>query len=240
LFEKDYIARDEVDRREQDLLDQRARLQSFERERIALERERSSSRSELSSLGFRQQALLSQLDRGLSGLSQERTESEGKRGIEILAPEDGVATAVTGTLGSITDGNKPLVSIVPKNASLVAQIYAPSRAVGFVEPGDKVMLRFQAYPYQKFGHQAGRVVSVSKTALPPGEITNFAGTPQGGQGQSEPIYRITVALSKQTVKAYGKSHDLQAGMLLEADVLQDKRRLYEWVLEPLYSLTGKI
>jgi membrane fusion protein len=29
-------------------------------------------------------------------------------------------------------------------------------------------------------------------------------------------------------------------MLLDADILQEKRRLYEWVLEPLYTLSGKL
>ena len=40
--------------------------------------------------------------------------------------------------------------------------------------------------------------------------------------------------------AYGNAQPLQAGMVVEADVLQEKRKLYEWVLEPLYSLTGKL
>lgn len=239
LFEKEYVAREEVERREQDWLDQSARLRGYERERIGLQREKASASADFASLKFRQQAQLSQFDRNLAGLTQERLESEGKRAVEIVAPEDGVATAVVGTVGSIADGSRPLVSIVPANARLLAQLYAPSRAIGFVEPGAKAMLRFQAYPYQKFGHQAGRVIAVSKTALPPGEISNFAaGNPQAQQ--SEPLYRITVELPKQTVTAYGRAYPLQAGMLLEADVLQDRRRLYEWVLEPLFSLTGKL
>lgn len=56
---------------------------------------------------------------------------------------------------------------------------------------------------------------------------------------SKAFYRVTVALDSQTVAVYGYSQPWQAGMLLEADIVQDKRRLYEWVLEPSYSLTGK-
>ena len=79
------------------------------------------------------------------------------------------------------------------------------------------------------------MLSVSKTALPSTEIS---GLPNIGGGES--LYRIRVALARQQISAYGKAQSLQAGMLLEADVLQEKRRLYEWVLEPLYSLTGKL
>ncbi|MCY1528437.1 hypothetical protein D9M68_635420 [compost metagenome] len=56
----------------------------------------------------------------------------------------------------------------------------------------------------------------------------------------ELFYRVTVALDSPSIDVYGQVQPLQAGMLLEADVVQDKRRLYEWALEPLYSVTGKM
>ncbi len=133
--------------------------------------------------------------------------------------------------------SKPLISVVPVGARMQAHLYAPSRAMGFVKPGDAVLLRYQAYPYQKFGHARGRVLQVARTALPSQELAGVAGSQPGG---GEPVYRITVELARQSIRAYGKPQPLQAGMLLEADVLQDTRRLYEWVLEPLYSLTGKL
>jgi membrane fusion protein len=68
-------------------------------------------------------------------------------------------------------------------------------------------------------------------------MTNSAGN---GTVGSEPLYRITVNLAAQAVTAYGQPQMLQAGMSLDADILQERRRLYEWVLEPLYSLTGKL
>jgi membrane fusion protein len=238
LLDKDYIARDEVQKREEDLLDHRARLQGLERERINVQRDLSSQKNELASLRFKQQTQVSQIERGLTGLEQELTESEGKRVLQLQAPEDGIVTAVVGEVGQIADPGRPLLSIVPEGARLLAHLYAPSRAVGFVKPGDTVLLRYQAYPYQKFGHHHGRVKSVSRTALPAAEISSLAAGASNTQG--EPLYRITVAIDEQAIDAYGKRLPLQAGMLLDADILQDTRRLYEWVLEPLYSLTGKL
>jgi membrane fusion protein len=120
---------------------------------------------------------------------------------------------------------------------LQAHLYAPSRAIGFIRPADHVLLRYQAFPYQKFGHAQGVVASVSRTALSASEL---AGAPTGAAANGEPLYRITVILARPTITAYGKPQPLQAGMLVDADILQEKRKLYEWVLEPLYSLTGKL
>lgn len=241
LLGQDYISREQVQQKQEELLDQRSRLQSMEREQIAVGREMATRQKEAAGLSFKHQNQLAQIDRGISTVDQELTESEGKRRLVITAPTEGTATAVIAEVGQAVDGSRPLVSIVPTGAVLQAQLYAPSRAVGFIRPGDAVLLRYQAYPYQKFGHARGKVLSVAKTALPSNEISALGNIGGSGNGQnSEPLYRINVSLDSQSISAYGQPQALQAGMLLDADVLQDTRRLYEWVLEPLLSLTGKL
>lgn len=239
LLAQDYISREQVQQKQEEGLDQRSRLQGLERELIAVGRELATRKSELASLNLKHQTQLGQIDRGISTVGQELAESEAKRRLLVTAPEAGIATAVVAEVGQVAEGSRPLLSIVPTGAKLQAHLYAPSKAVGFVRPGDTVLMRYQAYPYQKFGHARGTVAAVAKTALPSNEIWAL-GNPAGGGQNSEPLYRITVDLAEQTVMAYGQTQLLQAGMLLDADVLQDTRRLYEWVLEPLYSLTGKL
>ena len=95
-----------------------------------------------------------------------------------------------------------------------------------------VMLRYQAYAYQKFGHQRGAVMSISRSALTSKELGALTGNAQPG----EPYYRVTVRLAQQVIVAYGKQEHLKPGMLLEADVLGEKRSLIEWIFEPFYSL----
>lgn len=238
LLQQDYISKEQFQQKQEDLLDQKNRQQSLERDRITVGRDLSAQQTELAGLSLKHQNQLAQIDRTLTSTGQELTESEAKRRIVVTAPESGIATAVIADAGQAVDGNRPLVSIVPAGATLRAELYAPSRAIGFVRPGDQVLIRYQAYPYQKFGHQRGVVESVAKTALPNSEL-NSIGAPAGGSN-SEPMYRITVKLASQQVTAYGRPQPLQAGMLLDADVQQEKLHLYEWVLEPLYSLTGKL
>ncbi|MRV74356.1 HlyD family efflux transporter periplasmic adaptor subunit [Duganella sp. FT92W] len=232
LSQQGFISSEQLQQRNEDLLDQRARLQVLERDQLALARELKSQRAEASSLALRQQNQLAQLARALAGVDQEFTESEAKRRLVITAPQAGAATALVAEPGQTVDPSKVLANIVPAGATLQAHLYAPSSAIGFIHPGQQVMLRYQAFPYQKFGHARGKVLSVSKAALSSSELLGEAG--------GEAMYRITVALASQSVRAYGREQPLQPGMRLQADILQETRNLYEWVLEPLYSLTGKL
>jgi membrane fusion protein len=57
---------------------------------------------------------------------------------------------------------------------------------------------------------------------------------------NEALYRLTITLSEQQISAYGKPQPLKAGMTMAADVIQDRRRLYEWVLEPVFGFVGRV
>ena len=161
-------------------------------------------------------------------------ESEAQRRVVVRAPHDGVLTAVVAEPGQAVSPATALASVVPGDSALLAHLYAPSSAIGFVRPDQPVLLRYQAFPYQKFGHHHGRVLQVSRTPLHAGEMAG------GASADGEPMYRITVALDRQTVPAYGSEQPLAAGMQLDADVLLDRRRLIEWIFEPVLSVTGRI
>ena len=51
---------------------------------------------------------------------------------------------------------------------------------------------------------------------------------------------MIVKLDAQSVTTYGMQNPLHAGMLVDADILQETRKLYEWILEPLYTLSGRV
>jgi hypothetical protein len=70
--------------------------------------------------------------------------------------------------------------------------------------------------------------------------THIAATLSGIAQSGDPVYRVTVRVTDQAVQAYGRAHELKAGMLAEADIVQDTRKLWEWVLEPVFSLSGKV
>jgi len=185
---------------------------------------------------MRRRTQLAEIDRNVSALDQELAEAESRRKIVISAPYDGVVTAVQAEKGSSAQVNIPLMSVVPAGSDLQASLYGSSRAIGFVKPGQKVSIRYQAFPYQKFGSYVGTVASVSKSAINPAELPQQLA---GLYTPAESLFRINIKLDRQTATTYGEPAPLQAGMQLEADVITDSRRLIEWMFEPLFTLTGK-
>ena len=239
LMDKGYISMDQLQQRQSELLGQHQTLQGLVRETTVLNQQLVETQHEFAGLSALHQNQLASIERSLSGIQQELIESEAKRALVITAPQDGVATAILVEPGQTVDSSRVLMSIVPANSHLQAELYAPSKSIGFIHAGDPVKVRYQAYPYQKFGQHGGSVISISKATLSANELATMTGSVPGLGLEGEQIYRIRVDVESQSVMAYGKARPLQTGMLVEADILQETRHLYEWVLEPLYSLTGK-
>jgi membrane fusion protein len=223
---------------EENRLEQALQVRALERAWVTTQRERLTLESELRDLPLNSQTRLAEIDRNIATLEQELAETEARRRIVLVAPHEGTVTAIQAEPGGRADTAFPLLSIVPLGSKLEAQLFSPSRAIGFVRPGQRVLLRYQAFPYQKFGHYEGIVASVSRSAVSPGELTQQLVNLASLYGQNEAVYRITVSLASQTVKAYGEAIPLQPGMQLEAAVLIESRPLIEWVFDPLFTVTG--
>ena len=230
----DSLASDEmVESRHKELLEQQGNLFALERSRIGVSGEIESLRAQLGSVQIKTQTERSAIARDMMLLSQELTEYESRRTLVVEAPSNGTATAVLAELGQVVNSAQPLVSILPENAELTAHLLVPSQSIGFLALNQAVALRYQAFPYQQFGSYRAHVAEISKTLIMPNETV--VPIPL-----KEPAYRVTVVLETQVVKAYGQSFPLTAGMLVDADIWLDRRKLYEWILDPLYSVLGRV
>jgi membrane fusion protein len=148
----------------------------------------------------------------------------------VVAPVAGVVSSLQIHKGMVVKPQQPALSVLPTAARLQVELQVPSKAAGFVGAGQRVSLRLDAFPYQKFGVQHATLKSLAQS-------TEFSSHP-AGDGVL-PYYRMTADLDKQTILAYGKEVPLRPGMRLAADISVDKRSLLEWLLEPLYSLHGR-
>lgn len=235
LVQRGFVTPLVVGQKRDELLEQTARRQAIERSLLAVERDIAAVAADLRQVPLLSEQRTAEVQRELSGLQQEIVGAEAARQFVVVAPVDGVVTTILAERGQAV-GSQPLAALLPEGAPIEAHLFAPSRAIGFVERGQAVRIRYAAYPFQKFGQSEGVVTQVSRTPLAPAELPSQLALPASPEG----LYRITVRLASPHVMAYGRAHALTAGMQLEADVMQDRRRLIEWALEPLIALRQKI
>lgn len=220
------------------LIDQEARLRLLERGRLTLGRERAAIGAETRQLETQLAMELAAVDRELAAIEQEAADHLSRRTTVVVAPRAGVVSALAVGPGQFVSAGQSLAALQPADAPLEAQLYAASRTVGFVAPGQRVLLRYAAYPYQKFGLQSGRVLAVSQSAFAPSDLPPALQS-QIGRQTSEALYRVSVALDAQQIDTYGQSRPLRAGMALEADIVQDRRSIVEWLFEPLFAAAAR-
>jgi membrane fusion protein len=240
LAQEGFVAAAQVQTQQEELIDVDARLQSLERSRLALQHDLQALTGEHAALAAQLQADLNQIERNRASLNQEATENAGRTSTVITAPYAGIVTALDLRAGQSVQMGQTLATLVPlakpKQAALQAHLFAPSRTAGFVRPGQTVYLRYAAYPYQKFGLHSGHITAVSATPFAPSELPpNLSQQLIAQVGSHEALYRINVQLDEQSIKVYGDNLPLKAGLTLEADVLQERRKVWEWVLEPVLA-----
>jgi membrane fusion protein len=254
LAQDGFVAPAQVQTRQEELIDANARLQSLERSRLGVQQDLQALTGEHAALASQLQADLNTIDRSRASLAQEGAENAARKTTVITAPYAGTLTALGLQAGQAVQQGQNLATLVPLGAKasasqsasatqapLQAHLYAPSRTAGFVRPGQTVYIRYGAYPYQKFGLFTGHITAVSATPFAPSELPpNLSQQIISQVGSHEGLYRINVQLNTQSVQAYGEALPLKAGLTLEADVLQERRKVWEWLLEPVLAARQQV
>ena len=215
-------------RREQAALEQRQNLDTLDQHIAARNNQLTESRYSLEQLPIVTGERIHLLRNELATLEQRFAEANARRAYVVRAPTSGRVSTLQASVGRLADPKRMQLEIVPLNASLQAELFFPTRAFGFVRPGQEVRILYDAFPYQKFGTYRGTVAKVSQSILTGNDAI-------GPVALREPAYRVTAKLERPDIDAYGQKVPLQPDMLLKADVILDKRSLMTWLLDPLLS-----
>jgi membrane fusion protein len=230
LLDDKIISDLQFEQQRQTLLDQTARLQTLKRQKSASEAELAQARDERQRLSAQHKVERASLDRDLLNLQQEKLQRRSSRVTLLKAPFAGVVSGLLATPGQSVSAGSVLASVVPADTHLQAVLYVPSTAMGFIKAGQRVRVSYDAFPYQRFGQYGGTVSSVSQTDVPV----------QTSGADRRAVFLVRVALDSTEVKAYGTEIALRPGHTLTADIEIDRRRLYRWMLDPLFAFSGKL
>lgn len=236
MHNEGYASSRQMEEQESNLLDSQARYQEYQRQLLDISQKIVQTEQQLHEKPLDDEKKRNDIERQLADNRQSMAENEARRSFELRAPKSGYVGMIMVKNGQMLTAGQSAIAVLPSNSELVARIMVNTQSIGFIQPGQRVVLRYKAFPYQKFGQQYGKVIEVSRTALSPQEVTTLTGK----NNIQEQQYRVLVSLDKQSITAYAQNEKLKPGMALDADFIVDKRRLYEWVLEPIFALGHKI
>lgn len=229
LRAKKVVSELDLERLKQAELDRKSGLENLRREKLGSQNGLRTAQMDIAELPLRQRAESSAIDREIATLEQSLLESEARREIQVTAPEAGRVAAVLVMAGQGVSPGQTMLHLLPSDSALQASLYVTSASIGLIRAGQRVKLRYPAFPFERYGHQEGQVSAVATSAIRAEELPYPIAS-------TEPVYRVQVKLDAQTVGPEGRRHELQAGMKAEADVLLDRRRLIDWMFEPLRAL----
>ncbi|WP_262267599.1 HlyD family secretion protein [Microvirga yunnanensis] len=214
LSEQGHATRAALQEQDDALLSRRQSLAEIDRELAEADKDLGRTELEREQLPVRQVERLAQLRLNLADRERQRAEAEAlaQRAQVFTAPITGRVTALQAAPGQTVDSGKPLLTLVPDNADRHAELFVPSRSIGFVTVGQRVRLMVDAFPYQRFGTIGGSVATVSQA----------------------------VRLDRQVIDAFGRQVALQPDMTLKADIVLEGRSLVAWLFEPLISARGRM
>ncbi|EIJ8606624.1 HlyD family secretion protein [Salmonella enterica] len=155
----------------------------------------------------------------------------------IRALSDGKIDSLSVTVGQMVSAGDSLLQIIPdkiKDHYLV--VWAPNDAVPYINPGDRVNIRYEAFPAEKFGQFAATVLLVSKTPASSQEMLTYQGAPKNNQNTSVPYYKIVVRPDLQEIRYDGKFLPIENGMKAQGTLFLEKRKIYQWMLSPFYDM----
>jgi membrane fusion protein len=197
----------------------------------AIERELAAIKPSLAQLTAQDQRLIAEAEEAAANIAateaqlQERRASNGAETRFVLtAQEDGQIGALQAKAGNVAAAGSTLAIILPKGVKLEAQFWVPSRAFGFVRPGDHVHLMYDAFPYQRFGTSKGKVTYIAGAPTMPSEIPAALQT-------EEALYKLKVDLDQQSVSGYGRDWRLYSGMRVTADLILERQSLMAWLFD---------
>ncbi|MDV5169163.1 HlyD family secretion protein [Photobacterium rosenbergii] len=243
LANKQFISSIELQRQRLELITLEAKVQTQHLSLQRLVREKAKLEETKDTLQLELDIALQEIDRQLQQIAQSKIEYFYQADTLVVSPIDGVVASIFVKEGHSVNKGQPLLVVIPEGEEpVVVELYAPSRSIGFIQEGQDVRLRFDAFPYEKFGVQQGVIASISKSAVSAEMLPNSPliqsqlSRTHGGVG----LYQVRVKLDKPTITVYGEEQMFVSGMTLTADIELDTRKVYEWLLEPLYTIKGRM
>jgi membrane fusion protein len=223
---KGFLSRTTLEEAEGLLVSRRQQRSQLEQLRSGKSADLAQARRSVSGAVSTARAQAAQVASSRAQLSQQLAEAQSARGYNLTSPVDGEVTALTARMGQAVSPGQEIMLIAPAGGRPRVELYVPTRAIGFLAPGQEVRLAVDAFPYERFGTIEARISDISSTAV----------ERRGAAGESAPVYLVHADLARPWMDAFGRRMPLRSGMTLTARIVLERQSLFEWLFEPLFAV----
>jgi membrane fusion protein len=232
LVTKGLYSQRQLEQNQLQLLSLNSEISQYERDIEKQQLELITLQTKLSQLPQETAAAIADIDQQQSKLTQQINQLRGQSQMAISASRSGILSSLNVHIGQQPKTGLPLASIVPANSKMEATLLVPVQAAGFVQPGQTIAIRYDAFPYQQFGIYQAKIQSVTQSLRLP---QDFASSPVP---ITTPVYVVKAAIDDTAITAYASKVTLRPGMTFSADIGLRQQSLLDWLLEPLYRFRG--
>lgn len=232
VSERGFLSVVELERRRQVMLQGQQQLASLRQQAVSARAAHARAQLQKAALDSQLSRELAEVQSSVSRLDRERAQMSGAREFVVTSPIDGTVTALQLAEGQAAIPGISAMAVVPRDAAIEAQLFAPSRSIGQLRVGQQVNLLVDAFPYQRYGNVKARVVSIAATMIDPRQI-------DAPFKVEEPVFKVRVRLDEPADGLRRRNVVLQPGMTLMANIVLERRSFMQWLLSPLSAVTRR-
>jgi len=238
LVRQGYATRDVEDSYERNYFEYARQLTDIKVKRVEYKRLAAEKQRDLLTLLADKESQISNVKNAINSIDARIGRLKTESALEVQAQSPGQVLAVTGKVGDSVEAGQFVAAIGDADAQPLIVLDAPARATGLIKVGQKVVLKYDAFPFKTFGIQHGTITSISSSAVRAPATEGDRGLdPRPVSRQS--LYRIEVRPDSDEIEAYGEKKKITMGSTLSADIIIEKRRLIDWILDPIRAMRGR-
>lgn len=230
LKDKGFVSKLEVQRRTEAVLLVENDIALLAREAIGLEDQVATLQSQLA-----QTTAQSEVDSSaLRSQSYELTSQaaiRGSRMLTIFASADGVIAALHVQTNETVQKVSPMIAVLPAGGRMQAELFVPASAIGRVKVGQHASILYDAFPFQRYGSDSARVVSISSDVINPSELPTTLPV-------TKPVYRVIAELAPRKVGINDK-FALRPAMSFRADIILARKPAWQLIIKPVQAVTRR-
>ncbi|AJJ63374.1 HlyD family secretion protein [Yersinia aldovae] len=181
---------------------------------------------------------ISQYELQYGDLRRQLAETDATGTLIINAPVDGRIESLSVTTGQMVNIGDSLAQLIPgTEPQYYLVLWLPNGAIPYITVGDFVNVRYEAFPFEKFGQFPGRIETVSSVPASTQEMASYNSTPRYHSNLSaESYYKMLVVLDETQFHYQEKTLRLTGGMKAQSTLFLEKRPLYQWMFSPFYDM----